>query len=376
MSHVLDGGDVLGWGPTVREIDYVADLFDEVVHVGCLDVMPAPAAFRRYSRTNIRFVGVTRSGGTTLAAKLGIFWRMAEYVRVITRELAAADAVHLRMPSNVGAVAWSVLWLTRSRRPAWFKYAGNWSPGRFDYLGYVVQRALLRSGLAKGVTTVNSWSVGLNESIRRALNPCMSESELAAAAEAALVKPAPPPLKLLFVGRCEEEKGAERFIDICERVAGRGVPFSADVTGDGPLRERLEARVASSSTLRESVRLHGWVSTESVHALCGEAHFIVLPTRASEGWPKVLSEGMAYGAVPVASNVSSIPAIFREFGIGLCLTTLDPDEWTSSILDLAANGDAWKQASSRAVQAAEAFTYERFVAFLRRDVFGGGITPP
>ena len=44
-----------------------------------------------------------------------------------------------------------------------------------------------------------------------------------------------------------------------------------------------------------------------------QAYLMLFPSE-SEGWPKVLSEGKAYGVVPVTSDVSSIPQYLREFG--------------------------------------------------------------
>ena len=58
------------------------------------------------------------------------------------------------------------------------------------------------------------------------------------------------------------------------------------------------------------------------------AHFFLLPSSSSEGWPKVLSEAMAYGVVPIASSISSIPQILREAGSG---KTFPPDKIISFV---------------------------------------------
>ena len=37
-----------------------------------------------------------------------------------------------------------------------------------------------------------------------------------------------------------------------------------------------------------------------------ESHFLLLPSSASEGFPKVIAEAMNYGCIPIVSDVSSI----------------------------------------------------------------------
>src|SRR5690606_31597289 len=50
---------------------------------------------------------------------------------------------------------------------------------------------------------------------------------------------------------------------------------------------------------------HGTLSRKALHHMYEKCHFIVLPSQ-SEGFPKVISEALNYGCVPIVSNVSSI----------------------------------------------------------------------
>ncbi|MCU1257157.1 MAG: glycosyl transferase, partial [Bryobacterales bacterium] len=45
------------------------------------------------------------------------------------------------------------------------------------------------------------------------------------------------------------------------------------------------------------------------------AHFLVLPSRHSEGWPKVLAEAMCHGLVCVASDHGLIPWMLQDRGL-------------------------------------------------------------
>ena len=68
--HHLREGEVVGWGPTVREIDQLATLFSAVVHVAPLHDGPAPASDLAYRDARVRLRPVRATGGPRLADKL------------------------------------------------------------------------------------------------------------------------------------------------------------------------------------------------------------------------------------------------------------------------------------------------------------------
>ena len=97
-----------------------------------------------------------------------------------------------------------------------------------------------------------------------------------------------------------------------------------------------------------------------------QAHFLLFPCSASEGWPKVLSEAMAYGVVPLAGAVSSIPQILAETGAGVALPPLDINAFVNEVLVYVAHPDRWKAASRAGIAAAPKFTYKHYLNELRR----------
>ena len=86
---------------------------------------------------------------------------------------------------------------------------------------------------------------------------------------------------------------------------------------------------------------------------------------SSEGWPKVLSEAMAYGVVPIASNVSSIPQYLKEFGSGRAFAPDNLVAFAESIHWYSTNGQAWKRESENGVSAAGLFSYELHCSAVR-----------
>ncbi len=87
---------------------------------------------------------------------------------------------------------------------------------------------------------------------------------------------------------------------------------------------------------------------------------MLFPSR-SEGWPKVLSEAMAFGVVPVASRVSSIPEYLVRFDLGTVADPGDVEGFVQGVLSYVNTPERWRLESPRAVSAAEHFTYGRYL---------------
>ena len=121
----------------------------------------------------------------------------------------------------------------------------------------------------------------------------------------------------------------------------RGVPFRLRLLGDGPDRPRYEAWARERRL--EGVTFVGWVPRTGMADYYRAAHFSLLPSR-SEGWPKALSEAMAFGAVPVAAAVSSIPPILSATGAGVALPPEDTEGMAEAIVRFVGDPPAWRAA--------------------------------
>jgi glycosyltransferase involved in cell wall biosynthesis len=168
----------------------------------------------------------------------------------------------------------------------------------------------------------------------------------------------------VFPGRVETLKGIGQAIEICMLLHAKGIPFRLDIVGDGPERGSFE-EIVIKKELDKYLIFHGWQSKTTLYKYHAQAHFILLPTSASEGWPKVLSEGMAYGVVPLAGAVSSIPQILKECKTGMALDPLNPQAFVDAILSYIHEPERWKRESVAAIQAAPRFTYEAYLEQLK-----------
>jgi glycosyltransferase involved in cell wall biosynthesis len=363
MPHFKKEEEIVGWAATVEEISHLSVLFDSIRHIACLHHDPAPEVTIPYSSSKIRLIPIPPTGGAGLGSKLQILRAIPSYCRIILMELKSADLVHVRCPANISLIAIVLLAFVRNPRIRWIKYAGSWVRYPGEAWSYKFQRWWLRHGLARAVVTINGVWPNQEDHIKSFLNPCLTGEELSVAARAARAKHDSGELRLLFVGRTEKAKGTDKVLEILAGLRIRGRDATLDVVGDGPARRKMEA-MADALPIRNSVSFHGWLPRPSLAELYARAHFLLLPSD-SEGWPKVISEAMAYGVIPIASDVGSISQILARFNVG---STCKPDDmpgFIDAMLRRCEDPAAWKEESLRAVRAAEYFTYEHYVSDVR-----------
>ena len=362
--HYRRGGKVVGWGPTIREIDQLSEIFDQVVHIAPVHSKDAPQSALAYESERVRVRAVAPSGGGGVKNKLDVLRRAQSYVQAMRQELRDADAVHVRCPANISLVALVVLMFTGHPRKRWLKYAGNWNPKGAEAWSYTLQRWLLRSGWHKGVVTVNGEWPNQPSFVRSFFNPCLNDQELLEGREISGAKRMTDPIRLIFVGRLDSGKGADRTLQIVARHKELGGAALLDLVGDGKGRQSLE-QLAKTLGIGDQVTFHGAQPRPTLAPLYSRAHLMILAS-GSEGWPKVLSEAMAYGVVPVASNVSSIPQYLERFNTGRSFAPGDLDGFADSIQWYATHPGNWKQESKNAVKEAELFSYARHCKAVRR----------
>lgn len=132
---------------------------------------------------------------------------------------------------------------------------------------------------------------------------------------------------LLAVGRLDEVKGFEYLVEACGLLRDRGVDFRCEIVGEGELRERLVARLASLN-LSSRVRLLGAQGQEQVRERLHRASVFVLPSVVAadgnmDGIPVALMEAMAVGLPVVTTRVSGIPELVRSGENGLLAAPAD-----------------------------------------------------
>lgn len=371
--HYRNGERTVGWGPTVRELDHLASLFDEVRHIAPVHEGKPPASSRPYSAANLELVPVRPAGADGFLGKLDALSAVPRYVRAIQRELRSADMVHIRAPANIALVALVLMRGTTKPAARWIKYAGNWQPSGRESPSYTLQRLLLARGGHRAVVTVNGWWPNQPPWIRTFANPSLDAEDLERGRQAARTKQVTSPIRLVYVGQLLDSKGGGRAIDVLGRLRARGIDATLTLFGDGPEREAF-AQIAQRANVADHVTFAGWRSPPEVAAGYANAHFVILPS-ASEGWPKVLSEGMAYGALPIAGAVSSIPQYIERFRVGTACAPTDCGAFADAIASYIQDPLRWRSESMLAVEAASEFSFQRYIENVRSILREFGLRP-
>lgn len=357
--HYLDQGRFVGWGPTLRELDHLATLFDTVTHIAPLHDSPAPESSQPYQARNVELIPVSPAGGPHLQDKLGILWQLPTYVAAALAEIRTADAVHVRAPANIALSTLVLLAFIKQPSIRWFKYAGNWRPKIRDALSYRFQRWWLCRDFSRGQVTINGIWSDQPAHVHSFLNPCLTHEEWLEGKKRALTKQLRQPLRLLFVGRVDSSKGVDKTLYILDRLKKQGIEAYLDIIGDG-IEHQQFVDLARTLGIQDHVKFNGWLSRGALNGYYEKAHFVLLPS-TSEGWPKVLSEGMAYGAIPLAGDVSSIPHYLDRFQVGHAHSAADWPVYVNTLLWYLDHPQIWRQEVENAIQAAVHFTYEVYL---------------
>ena len=345
--HGPDG--LVGWGPTVTELSHLASRFDEVVHVAPVHDGPAPDSAVAYTADNLRVLPVRAAGGDGLGAKAGLAVAVPGWLAAMHRGTSDADALHVRCPANLSGLALAVLRGRRDRRPLWVKYAGNWRPDGAEPRSYRTQRSWLRKGWGTMAVTVNGRRPDDGPHVRSFANPSLTAEDLVAGAAAAAAKPPADPLRLAFVGRLVPDKGVAEAVAVAEQLQARGHRVTLDVVGDGPERDVLDRAGVE-------VTAHGWLDGAGVRRVLATSHVLLVPSR-TEGWPKVVSEALAYGVVPVAPDISAIAEVLA--GCGVVATDRRPEAFVEALEPVLADLEPLRRAG---LERAERFTFDAYLA--------------
>jgi glycosyltransferase involved in cell wall biosynthesis len=133
------------------------------------------------------------------------------------------------------------------------------------------------------------------------------------------------------------------------------VAVEAAIVGGGPERAALE-RQAAELGLERTVRFVGPLSFDHAITWHAWAHCLVLPSKHSEGWPKVVAEGMCHGVLCIAVAHGQLPTMLE--GRGLLLETGAPEEIAAALAGVAAQPEAFAPMMQRAGCWARQFSLE------------------
>jgi len=353
-------GKIVGWGPTVTEINYLAALFDEVYHLAVFLNEVPPQSSIAYASKNIHFVPIKPTGGKTLLKKFGVVWHAPKTLFKVIQLLHKVDVFQLRTPTGIGVYLIPFLTLFVNKE-GWFKYAGNWNQQKAPY-GYRLQRWLLK--LQKRKVTINgAWENQLPEFITFE-NPCLTEGDRVNGEQTLNSKKLTKPYNFCFVGGLNTNKGVQLIIDaFCElNHSNLGV---LHIVGDGDLREKLELKAKKNEI---PVVFHGFLNKSEIVQIYKNCHFILLPSK-SEGFPKVIGEAMNFGCIPIVSNISCIGQYIQNNKNGFLLNSINKEALIFAVNQcFNISSETFSAYILINYKLAEKFTYFYYLARIQKEI--------
>lgn len=128
----------------------------------------------------------------------------------------------------------------------------------------------------------------------------------------------------LYVGRLSVEKGLDVLLTAWEHLSAN-IPLK--IVGEGPLEEQ----VFEATKQMPHIEWLGRRPMSEVHALMGEAMFLIFPSKWYETFGRVAVEAFAKGTPVIASNIGAIAELVDHEKTGLCFKPSDAKDLADKV---------------------------------------------
>jgi len=356
-------GVIVGWGPTISEINNLTKIFSEITHIAMLQKGEVPPSALPYTSSKIKFIPLPPLGGKSIGSKMKILFNAPKVISIVKNELKSADVFQLRTPTGIGVFLIPYLTVF-SKTKGWYKYAGNWKQEN-PPLGYRLQRWMLKKQHRK-VTINGSWESQPKQCITFE-NPCLTINEFEGGKIIVSNKEYQAPFSFCFVGRLEKPKGVERIIKAFSELNSttKTKIKQIDFVGDGSETDYFKNLTQNSGV---TMNFHGFLSRDKVFDLYKKTHFFLLPSTASEGFPKVIAEAMNFGCIPIVSNVSSIGQYINKAN-GYIVSPTTSEKLNQIIEELSSEKERiLKEKAKKGEKVSVLFTFENYNNRIQKEI--------
>ena len=155
-------------------------------------------------------------------------------------------------------------------------------------------------------------------------------------------------LHLLYFGRLENnQKGILYLPEIGQILKEKNILFNLDIIGDGPDFDLLKEKIKNLK-LENNIKLLGRKNHNELLTIISKYHIFLMPSKY-EGHPIALLEAMAYGIVPIVTNVNNAIEQTVKNGInGFLCDKQNVKKFSEKILFLHKNRNKLKDMSKEA----------------------------
>ena len=366
ISHTLHAQNkdkqIVGWGPTISEINYLSNHWEEVVHVACFTEESSDASMLPYTNTNIRFRTIPTFGGAGFIEKLSVFTSALTIILIVLKEVKGASHVQIRVPMGIGVYVLPLFLFIPREFILWVKYANNWGHVS-NSLGYRFQRWFLDKNFLKCPVTINGFWPSQKKHLKSFENPCITNEQFEFGKT--IDKSFDNKLRVVFAGRIEAAKGIDLLMQVLETLPQDRFEEWTFI-GEGPMKEALKNL---TNQLKRNAKFPGFMSQSEVHRYLANANILILPSK-SEGFPKIVAEAWNYQVIPLVSPVGSLPHYLEHGKNGFMMDTVSKKSLNTAFEQLLKlTPQELQEIAQNGQELAHKFTFEYYYKHLQKEVF-------
>jgi glycosyltransferase involved in cell wall biosynthesis len=359
-KHIRSAGRWFAYEPYVREMNLWTEHFDKVLLTAPVSEEDLPVIFAPYTHDNLFVRPVPAVAFKTIGSIFRALWFAPKIFSEVYASMKKADHIHLRCPGNIGLIGCLVQILFPKKQKT-AKYAGNWQPGAKQPRSYKFQKWILSNTfLTKNmkVLVYGDWP-GQTENIV----PFFTASYSAEKLQIDVTPNQAPPYRFVFAGSLSKGKRPLFAVKLIASLLEKGHAVCLDLYGDGAERNTLEEYIVDNE-LSDKVKVHGAVKSDELEESYRQSHFLILPSK-SEGWPKVVAEGMFWGLIPVVSSISCVPWMLDNGKRGILLE-MDLEKDTENLEEILQNSARQEEISRRAKNWSRNYTIDSFAEEIKK----------
>ena len=164
-------------------------------------------------------------------------------------------------------------------------------------------------------------------------------------------------IEVIYVGIFSIGKRPLYAIQLIESLYSKGINIRLSLYGNGKEKENLQNYI-DQNTLNDFIFIKGNQPQEVIKKAYQESHFVILPSE-SEGWPKVIAEGMFWGCLPIATKVSCVPNMLDNGNRGLLLD-LNLEKDTQAMVTILNQPERYRNKVQQAILWSRKYTLDAF----------------